>query len=50
VAPNVHNLAAILDLNGDAKLEVIVHSFYYEAAKQPSTVAIEEVLSVDCGA
>jgi hypothetical protein len=30
VAPNVYNLAAVLDLNGDGKLEVIVHSFYYE--------------------
>jgi len=30
VAPNVYQVTAVLDLNGDGKLEVIVHSFYYE--------------------
>jgi hypothetical protein len=54
VAPNVYNLAAVLDLNGDGKLEVIVHSFYYEGGQttiyrcQPDK--IQEVLSVECGA
>jgi hypothetical protein len=54
VAPNVYNLAAVLDLNGDGKLEVIVHSFYYEGGQttiyrcEPDK--IEEVLSVECGA
>jgi len=54
VAPNVHDVAAVLDLNGDEKLEVIVHSFYYEGGQtkiyrcQPDK--IEEVLSVECGA
>jgi len=54
VAPNVYNIAAVLDLNGDGKLEVIVHSFYYEGGQttiyrcQPDK--IEEVLSVECGA
>ena len=54
VAPNVYNVAAVLDLNGDGKLEVIVHSFYYEGGEttiyrcQPDQ--IEAVLSVDCGA
>ena len=53
VAPNVYKLAAVLDLNGDGKLEVIVHSFYYEGGQttiyrcQPDK--IEEVLSVECG-
>src|SRR5436190_5630261 len=53
VAPNVYNLAAVLDLNGDGKVEVIVHSFYYEGGQtiiyrcQPDN--IEEVLSVECG-
>jgi hypothetical protein len=53
VAPNVYQLAAVLDLNGDGKLEVIVHSFYYEGGQttiyrcQPDK--IEEVLSVECG-
>jgi hypothetical protein len=51
--PHVYNLAAVLDLNGDGKLEVIVHSFYYEGGQttiyrcQPDR--IEEVLSVECG-
>ena len=54
VAPNVYNLAAVLDLNGDGKLEVMVHSFYYEVGQttiyrwQPDK--IEAVLSVECGA
>ncbi|HEY6154548.1 MAG TPA: hypothetical protein VIW07_12480 [Candidatus Udaeobacter sp.] len=54
VAPNVYNLAAVLDLNGDGKLEVVVHSFYYEGGQ--TTIyrcephKIEAVLSVECGA
>ena len=54
VAPNVYQLAAVLDLNGDGKLEVIVHSFYYEGGEtmiyrcEPDK--IEPVLSVACGA
>ena len=54
VAPNVYNLAAVLDLNGDGKLEVIVHSFYYEGGQttiyrcEPDN--IEALLSVECGA
>ncbi len=56
VAPpaNVYNLAAVLDLNGDGKLEVIVHSFYYEGGLttiyrcEPNKV--EAALSVECGA
>jgi hypothetical protein len=54
VAPNVYNIAAVLDLNGDGKLEGIVHSFYYEGGQtiiyrcQPNK--IEAVLSVECGA
>ena len=53
VAPNIYQVAAVLDLNGDGKLEVIVHSFYYEGGQttiyrcQPDK--IEEVLSVECG-
>ena len=53
-APNIYKIAAVLDLNGDGKLEVIVHSFYYEGGQttiyycQPDK--IEEVLSVECGA
>jgi hypothetical protein len=54
VAPNVYDVAAVLDLNGDGKLEVIVHSFYYEGGQttiyrcEPDK--IEPVLSVECGA
>ena len=54
VAQNVYNLAAVLDLNGDGKLEVIVHSFYYEGGQttiyrcEPDK--IEAALSVECGA
>ena len=53
-APNLYSIAAVLDLNGDGKLEVIVHSLYYEGGEttiyrcEPGT--IEAVLSVECGA
>ena len=54
VAPSVYNLAAVLDLNGDGKLEVIVHSFYYEGGQTTifrcESDKIEPVLSVECGA
>jgi hypothetical protein len=54
VAPNVYNLAAVLDPNGDGKLEVIVHSFYYEGVEtmiyRCELGKIEPVLSVACGA
>jgi len=52
-APNIYKIAAVLDLNGDGKLEVIVHSFYYEGGQttiyrcQPNK--IKAVLSVECG-
>lgn len=53
-APNIYEIAAILDLNGDGKLEVIVHSFYYEGAEttiyRSEPDKIEAVLSVECGA
>ena len=39
VAPNVYQVTAVLDLNGDGKLEVIVHSFYYEGGRPPSAAA-----------
>jgi hypothetical protein len=54
VAPNVYLVTAVLDLNGDGKLEVVVHSFYYEAGQ--TTIyrceldKIEAVLSVECAA
>ena len=54
VAPNVYQVTAVPDLNGDGKLEVIVHSFYYEGGQ--TTICrceldkIEAVLSVESGA
>jgi hypothetical protein len=53
-APNIYEIATVLDLNGDGKLEVIVHSFYYEGGE--TTIyrcdpdKIDAVLSVECGA
>jgi hypothetical protein len=53
-APNLYNIAAVLDLNGDGKLGVIVHSVYYEGGEttiyrcEPSKIA--DALSVACGA
>jgi hypothetical protein len=49
----VYQATAVLDLNGDGKLEVIVHPFYYESGQ--TTIygceldKIEAVLSVECG-
>jgi hypothetical protein len=53
-APNIYKIAAVLDLNGDGKLEVIIHSFYYEGGETTiyrcESDKIEAVLSVACGA
>jgi hypothetical protein len=52
--PNVYEIPAVLDLNGDGKLEVIVHSHYYEGAETTiydcSGGKCKDVLSVSCGA
>jgi hypothetical protein len=53
-ASNLYEIPAVLDLNGDGKLEVIVHSHYYEGAE--TTIydctggKCKAVLSVACGA
>jgi hypothetical protein len=51
--PNVYEVPAVLDLNGDGKLEVIVHSRYYEGAATTiydcSGGKCKDVLSVFCG-
>jgi hypothetical protein len=51
--PNVYEIPAVLDLNGDGKLEVIVHSQYYEGAATTiydcSGGKCKDVLSVFCG-
>ncbi|HJY52525.1 MAG TPA: hypothetical protein VKD89_00765 [Candidatus Udaeobacter sp.] len=53
-ALNIYKIAAVLDLNSDGKLEVIVHSFYYEGGEttiyQCKPDKIEAALSVACGA
>ena len=49
----MYQATAVLDLNGDGKLEVIVHSFYYEGDQTTiyrcGVDKIEAVLSVECG-
>ncbi|HEV2842335.1 MAG TPA: hypothetical protein VGW39_13500 [Chthoniobacterales bacterium] len=52
-ASNLYEIPAVLDLNGDGKLEVIVHSHYYEGAETTiydcSSGKCKAVLSVACG-
>lgn len=52
-APNRFEIAALLDLNGDGKIDIVVRSAYYEGDEitvyeyQPS--GVKKVLSVGCG-
>jgi hypothetical protein len=52
--PNQHKVAAVLDLNGDGRMEVILHGAYYEGSW--STVfrldgdKVENVFGCGCGA
>lgn len=50
----MYEIAAILDVNGDGKREVIVHSFYYDRGQTTiyrcEPEKIEAALSVECGA
>jgi hypothetical protein len=52
-ASNLYEIPGVLDLNGDGKLEVIVHSHYYEGAGTTiydcSGGKCKAVLSVACG-
>ncbi len=53
-APNAYKLIAVLDLDGDGKMEVVVVSQYYEGAATTiyrcDPKKIEALLSVSCGA
>lgn len=52
-APNVYTLMAVLDLDGDGKMEIVINSSYYEGASttiyrcKPNKV--EKLLTVACG-
>ncbi len=52
-ASHLYEVPAVLDLNGDGKLEVIVHSHYYEGSETTiydcSGGKCKDVLSVACG-
>lgn len=53
-APNAYKVVAVLDLDGDGKMEIVVGSRYYEG--EATTIyrcdpkKIQDVLSVGCGA
>ncbi|HWY40145.1 MAG TPA: VCBS repeat-containing protein [Chthoniobacterales bacterium] len=53
-APNRFEIAALLDLNGDGKIDVVVRSAYYEGDEitvyeYQSPGSVKKVLSVGCG-
>jgi hypothetical protein len=52
-APAVYEISAVLDLDGDGKLEVVVHGGYYEGGwttiYRCTPAKIEELLVVSCG-
>ena len=52
--PNQHKVAAVLDLNGDGRMEIVLHSAYYEGSWS-SVVSVNgeevaDVFSCGCGA
>jgi FG-GAP repeat len=52
-APNAYKVIAVLDLDGDGKMEIVVRSDYYEGGATTiyryDPKKIEELLSVSCG-
>ena len=52
-APNKFEIAALLDLNGDGKIDIVVRSAYYEGDEisvyELSPSGVKKVLSVGCG-
>jgi len=53
-APNAYKVIATLDLDGDGKMEVVIHSYYYEGGETTiyrcDPKKAEALLSVSCGA
>lgn len=53
-APNAYKVIATLDLDGDGKMEVVIHSHYYEGEEitiyRCDPKKVEALLSVSCGA
>lgn len=52
-APNRFEIAALLDLNGDGKIDLVLRSAYYEGDEisvyEYQSTAVKKVLSVGCG-
>ena len=52
-APNAYKVIAVLDLDGDGKMEIVVRSDYYEGGATTiyrcNPKKVEELLSVSCG-
>lgn len=53
-APNAYKVSAVADLDGDGKMEIVIHSRYYEGEAagiyRCDATECKELLSVGCGA